>query len=74
MMDETGRVIYGILLLILVGSALLSRRIPMSQMVKMIVAWIFIFTIMFLLIEIASHIFPENQEEYAPSSRTIASL
>ena len=48
-MDESSRVIYGILLLVLVGSALFSRRIPMSQMFKMLLIWIGVFLLLFIL-------------------------
>lgn len=71
-MDETSRVIYGMLLLVLVGSALFSRRIPMNQMVKMFLIWIGIFGIVFILIEIGSNLFEDNQKDYSVSSDTIA--
>lgn len=48
-MGETSGVIYSILLLVLVGSALISRRIPMGQMLKMFLIWIGIFLIAFIL-------------------------
>ncbi len=48
-MDESSRIIYGILLLVLVCSALFSRRIPISQMVKMLLIWIGIFLLLFIL-------------------------
>lgn len=48
-MDESSRLIYGLLLLVLVGSALFSRRIPMNQMIKMFLIWIGIFAVLFIL-------------------------
>lgn len=48
-MDDNSRLIYGILLLVLVGSALFSRRIPMSQMIKMLLIWGGIFLLLFIL-------------------------
>jgi len=48
-MDQTSGVIYGILLLVLVGSSLIARRIPMNQMLKMFLIWIGIFIVLFIL-------------------------
>lgn len=48
-MGDSAGVIYGILLLVLVGSALFTRRIPMTQMVKMFLIWIGIFLILYIL-------------------------
>lgn len=48
-MGETSGVIYSILLLVLVSSALISRRVPMGQMLKMFLIWIAIFLIAFIL-------------------------
>ena len=70
-MDEGSRLIYGILLLVLVGSALFSRRIPMNQMIKMFLVWIGIFGIVFVLIEIGSNFFHDEQEDYTVSTDTI---
>ncbi len=70
-MDEGSRLIYGILLLVSVGSALFSRRIPMNQMIKMFLIWIGIFGIVFVLIEIGSNFFHNEQEDYTVSTDTI---
>lgn len=48
-MGDTSSLIYSILLLVLVSSALISRRIALGQMVKMFLIWIAIFLIAFIL-------------------------
>lgn len=45
---------YAVLCLVLVGSALLSRRIPMGQAAKMAAAWVGIFALGFLLFSFRS--------------------
>lgn len=45
--DESANLLYILLLLMLVGSALFARRIPMRQGVKMALGWILIFFIAF---------------------------
>lgn len=53
-MDQTSGVIYSILLLVLVGSALISRRIPMGQVLKMTLIWIAIFLLLFIIFSFRS--------------------
>lgn len=45
--DESANLIYVLLLLMLVGSALFARRIPLGQGLKMALGWILIFFIAF---------------------------
>jgi len=45
--DDTASFLYILLLLMLVGSALFARRIPMAQGLKMALGWILIFVIAF---------------------------
>lgn len=47
MTDQTGNAIYLILLLVLVTSSLLARRLPIPQMLRMILSWALIFLIFF---------------------------
>ncbi|MFM7027964.1 MAG: TIGR02281 family clan AA aspartic protease [Chakrabartia sp.] len=47
MTDQTGNAIYLILLLVLVASSVLARRLPVSQLMRMIVSWGLIFLIFF---------------------------
>ncbi len=46
---DTTNVTYSLLCLVLVGSALLSRRLPLGQTLKMIAAWVGIFAAVFLV-------------------------
>jgi aspartyl protease family protein len=48
--DEVPRTVYLVLLLMLVGSSLVARRLPVGQMAKMALAWIAIFGAAFVLI------------------------
>lgn len=43
--DDTAGIIWYVVVLVLVGSALLSRRIPLRSAIGMILAWIGIFTV-----------------------------
>lgn len=47
--DQAMSVLYLILVLVLVGSALVVRRIPISQGLKLFAAWILIFGAAFLI-------------------------
>ncbi len=47
---ETASLIYSLLLLVLVGSALVSRSLPIGQTLKMALGWIGIFALIFLLV------------------------
>lgn len=47
---ETAGLIYSLLLLVLVGSALVSRSLPIGQTLKMALGWIGIFALIFLLV------------------------
>lgn len=48
--SETASLIYSLLLLVLVGSALISRSLPIGQTLKMALGWIGIFALIFLLV------------------------
>lgn len=48
--SETAGLIYSLLLLVLVGSALVSRSLPIGQTLKMALGWIGIFALIFLLV------------------------
>ena len=49
MNDDPARLLYLVLLLVLVGSALLSRQLPLGKSLKMALAWVAIFGIAFML-------------------------
>ena len=48
--SDTASLVYGLLLLVLVGSALVSRTLPIGQTLKMAMGWIGIFALIFLLV------------------------
>ncbi|PXW75272.1 aspartyl protease family protein [Blastomonas natatoria] len=48
--SDTANLIYSLLLLVLVGSALISRALPIGQTIKMAFAWVGIFSLLFLLL------------------------
>ena len=48
--DTTANVLYMVLLLVLVGSSLAARRIPIGQAAKMALAWIAIFAVAMLIV------------------------
>ncbi len=48
--SETAGLIYSLLLLVLVGSALVSRSLPIGQTLKMAMGWVGIFALIFLLV------------------------
>ncbi len=47
---DTASLVYSLLLLVLVGSALVSRTLPIGQTLKMAMGWIGIFALIFLLV------------------------
>ncbi|WP_196490487.1 aspartyl protease family protein, partial [Erythrobacter donghaensis] len=47
---DTASLVYSLMLLVLVGSALISRALPIGQTIKMALAWIGIFALIFLLV------------------------
>ena len=51
MNDQSADVLYYMLLLILPISALVARRIPMKDSLKMALAWVAIFGVLFVLVE-----------------------
>lgn len=48
--SDTASLIYSLLLLVLVGSALVSRSLPIGQTIKMALGWVGIFALIFLLV------------------------
>lgn len=46
----SAQLIYALLLLILVGSALVVRALPIGQMLRMVLAWVGIFALVFLIV------------------------
>ncbi len=48
-MDDTGRLLFGLMCLVLVASSLFSRRISMGQIARMIFLWIGIFAFLFVI-------------------------
>jgi len=49
MSDQTGSLIYAILLLVLVGSSLFAHRLSLRQTLRMIITWLLIFATAFIL-------------------------
>lgn len=47
---DTASLVYSLMLLVLVGSALVSRTLPIGQTLKMAMGWIGIFALIFLLV------------------------
>ena len=47
--NQAAGVLYFALLLVLVGSALAARRLPLAKSLKMALAWVVIFAIVILL-------------------------
>ncbi|MEZ5708927.1 MAG: TIGR02281 family clan AA aspartic protease [Blastomonas sp.] len=54
MVDDSLRLIYAVLLLVLVGSALISRAIPMRDMFRMAITWVGIFALIVLIMSFRS--------------------
>lgn len=48
--SDTASLVYSLLLLVLVGSALISRTLPIRQTIKMALGWVGIFALIFLLV------------------------
>jgi aspartyl protease family protein len=48
--DTTANVLFLVLLLVLVGSSLVARRMPIGQMAKMALAWVAIFAVAMLIV------------------------
>lgn len=49
MTEDLGSLIYLLILLVLVASSLLARRLPIGQMLRMMIAWVAIFGSVFVL-------------------------
>ncbi len=49
MTNDTGSLIYAVLLLVLVGSSLLARRLPLGETLKIALTWALIFAAMFVI-------------------------
>jgi len=47
---QTANLIYSLLLLVLVGSALVARAVPIGQTIRMALGWVGIFALLFLLV------------------------
>jgi aspartyl protease family protein len=52
--DQGAYLLYMVLLLVLVGSALVSRRLPMGKTLKMAAAWVAIFGVIFIIFSFRS--------------------
>lgn len=50
--DQAGGILYIALLMVLVGSALAARRLPLASSLKMALAWAAIFAVVILLFSI----------------------
>lgn len=66
--DRTVDLVYLILLLVLVGSALLVRRLPLGQTVKMLAAWALIFFAAFVIFALKDEIVAAGKRVYAEAS------
>ncbi|AHE54249.1 hypothetical protein [Sphingomonas sanxanigenens] len=49
---QTANFLYMLLLLVLVGSSLIARRLPMGQTLKMVIAWVAIFAVGFFIVSL----------------------
>ncbi len=49
MTNDTGSLIYAVLLLVLVASSLFARRLPIGETLKMLLSWVLIFAALFVL-------------------------
>jgi aspartyl protease family protein len=47
--DRAASILYIMLLMVLVGSALVARRLPLAKSLKMILAWVAIFAVVIVL-------------------------
>ena len=49
MSDQTGSLIYAVLLLVLIASSLFARRLPLGETLRMALTWILIFAALFVV-------------------------
>lgn len=70
-MEQGAYVLYSLLFLILVGSSLVVRRVPMGQMAKMALMWIGIFIILFIIFSFRaefSYVWERVKSDFAGTS------
>lgn len=75
MSDQTGSLIYAILLLVLVGSSLFAHRLPLRQTLKMAITWLLIFATAFVLFTFRNEfksIWSRLQNEISPGGSIAA--
>lgn len=53
--DQAGGILYIALLMVLVGSALAARRLPLASSLKMVLAWAAIFAVVILLFSVLAN-------------------
>jgi aspartyl protease family protein len=53
--DQAGGILYIALLMVLVGSALAARRLPLASSLKMVLAWAAIFALVILLFSVLAN-------------------
>jgi aspartyl protease family protein len=53
--DQAGGILYIALLMVLVGSALAARRLPLASSLKMVLAWAAIFVVVILLFSVLAN-------------------
>ena len=53
--DQAGGILYIALLMVLVGSALAARRLPLASSLKMVLAWAAIFAAVILLFSVLAN-------------------
>lgn len=53
--DQAGWILYIALLMVLVGSALAARRLPLASSLKMALAWAAIFAVVILLFSVLAN-------------------
>ncbi len=69
MTDYEGfHIIYSVMLLVLVGSALISYRLPLKQTVKMALVWVLIFAIGVAVVYGIENVFNLGAGSEAPAS------
>lgn len=54
--DRSLDLIYAVLLLVLVGSALLAQGLPLRRLARMVLAWVGVFALLFLLLSFRSEV------------------
>ena len=67
--DMGAYLLYMVLLLVLVGSALVSRRLPMGKTLKMALAWVAIFALGFAIFSFRSEFIGGGQQAEGRSDR-----